>query len=273
MKAAAFEFHKARDVADALAALAGQPGEAKVMAGGCSLGPLLNLRMARPGSVVDVRALDELRQVRETADSVVIGACFTHAEIEDGIVPDPTDGFMRRIARGIAYRPVRNRGTIGGSIAHADPAADWVTAMTVLDAEIHMRGPKGERREAAASFMIAPFTTLLGEDEIVTAIEVPRLGAGARTAYHKVNRKVGDFALAIGAAVHDPSRDYARVVAGAVEAAPIVLPQASAALKRSQADAIAAAAGDIEALLASHDRVFRGLHLAAVERAIAELSP
>lgn len=273
MKAAQFDFHRARDVCDALAVLGRQPGEAKVMAGGCSLGPLLNLRMARPGSVVDVRRLDELRHVKETADSVVIGACRTHAEIEDGVVPDPTNGFMRRIARGIAYRPVRNRGTIGGSLAHADPAADWVTTMTVLDAEIHMRGPNGERREAATSFMVAPFTTLLAEDEIVTAVEVPRLGAGARTAYHKVNRKVGDFALAIGAAVLDPSRGYARVVAGAVEAAPVVLPQASAALQRSTGEASAAAAADIETLLAGHDRVFRRLHLAAVERAIAELAP
>ena len=90
---------------------------------------MLNLRLAQPALLVDVRGLPELAEVRDERDAVFIGACTTHAAIEDGRVPDPTGGFLREVARGIAYRAVRNRGTIGGSLAHADPAADWVSAM------------------------------------------------------------------------------------------------------------------------------------------------
>ena len=273
MKAAAFDYHRASDAADALAVLAAQRGDAKVLAGGCSLGPLLNLRLARPGALVDVRALPELRGQSQTATSLVIGACRTHAEIEDGVVPDVTRGFMPRVARGIAYRPIRNRGTIGGSLAHADPAADWVSAMVVLDATIHIRSQRGERREAAASFVTAPFTTLLADDEIIAAVEVPSLSPSARWSYHKISRKTGDFALAIGAAVVDPKRDTARVVCGAVETAPVILSQTSAALKRSAGEALALVAADIDRLLPGHDHVFRQLHVTAVERAIRELAP
>ena len=272
MKAAAFDYHKARDIADALSALAAQRGEGKAVAGGCSLGPLLNLRLARPSALVDVRGVSELRQLSRSDSHLVIGACWTHAEIEDGVVPDVTRGLMTRVARGIAYRPVRNRGTIGGSLAHADPAADWVTTMAALDATILVRGSRGDRRQPAVSFMTAPLTTTLADDEILAAVEVPVLSDAARWSYHKVSRKVGDFALAIGAAVVDPKRGLARVVCGAVEAAPLVLSQTSAALAKGTAAAIAVAAAEIDTLLPSHHRVYRQLHAAAVERAIAELA-
>ena len=100
----------------------------KILAGGQSLGPMLNLRLAQPDLLVDITRIPELKRVEETDDSLSIGACVTHADIEDGRVPDVTGGALRDVARGIAYRAVRNRGTIGGSLAHADPSADWSRA-------------------------------------------------------------------------------------------------------------------------------------------------
>lgn len=271
MKPVAFDYHKARDVNDALAALGAHDGDAKAVAGGCSLGPMLNLRLARPAKLIDLRAASELRQLIQAPDRLTIGACWTHAEIEDGIVPDVTRGFMRKVASGIAYRPVRNRGTIGGSLAHADPAADWVTTMAVLDAGILIGGRNGTRRESAASFMTGAYATTLQADELVTAVEVPVLSERARWAYHKIARKTGEFALAIGAVVHDPARDYARVVCGAVEAPPLLLPHTSDALRESPTAAVKAAEAEIDTLLSAHDGIFKQHHKVAIERALAEL--
>jgi len=271
MKPVAFDYHKASNVSDALAALGAPDSDAKAMAGGCSLGPMLNLRLARPAKLIDLRAAAELRQLTQAPDRLTIGACWTHAEIEDGIVPDVTRGLMQKVAGGIAYRPVRNRGTIGGSLAHADPAADWVTTMAVLDAGIHISGKSGTRRESALSFMVGAYATTLAADELVTAVDVPVLSESARWAYHKLARKTGEFAMAIGAVVHDPMRDYARVVCGAVEAPPLVLPRASEALRQSVDAALAAAEAEVESLLSAHDSVFKQQHKVAIERALAEL--
>jgi carbon-monoxide dehydrogenase medium subunit len=271
MKAAAFDYHRARDLGDALAALSAHDGEAKILAGGCSLGPMLNLRLARPSALIDLAGAVELRQLAERPKSLLVGAGWTHAEIEDGVVPDVTRGFMRKVASGIAYRPIRNRGTLGGSLAHADPAADWVTAMVVLDATLHIRGKQGERRQPAAAFMRSAYTTDLADGEIIVAVEVPILSDRARWSYHKICRKTGEFALAIGAAIVDPERHYARVVCGAVEAPPLILPQASAALVHNAPDPRRQVGAEADSLLAGRDPAFRQLHRVAVERAIAEL--
>jgi len=272
MKAAAFDYHRAHDVEDALAALAAHDGDAKALAGGQSLGPMLNLRLARAAALIDLRQVEELRQLTQTADGLLIGACWTHAEIEDGVVPDVTRGLMRKVAGGIAYRPVRNRGTLGGSLCHADPAADWVSAMAALDAQIVIRGRTGQRRQSAGAFMTGAYAADLHDDEIVVAVHVPALSETARWAYHKICRKTGEFAKAIGAAVVDPARDYARVVCGAVEASPIILPQTAGALRaHGIQQAIATAGREIDEVLAGHDPAFGQLHRVAVQRALAEL--
>ena len=273
MKPAAFDYYRARDLADAIAALVQGSGGAKALAGGCSLGPMLNLRLARPGMLVDIRGVAEFRELTQGPDGLSIGACWTHAEIEDGVVPDVTRGFMRHVARGVAYRPVRNRGTLGGSLTHADPAADWITAMAALDAKAVIAGKGGERHEAVRELMRGAYTTSLADDELVTAVIVPVLSASARWSYEKLCRKTGEFALAIGAAVVDPERDYASVVCGAVEASPLALPETSAALKRGVADAIATASKELDALLAGRDACFRQLHAVAVKRALARMTP
>jgi carbon-monoxide dehydrogenase medium subunit len=226
MKPARFEYARPRDVGEALALLAQAPGEAKPVAGSQSLGPMLNLRLAQPSLLVDLRGLAELREVRDEGDHVFLGACTTHADIEDGRVPDPTHGLLRMVARGIAYRAVRNRGTLGGSLAHADPAADWVSAMALLDAGIVARGPAGERTIPASQWMLGIMSTALDDGEILTGVRVPRLSPRARWSYWKFCRKTGEFAEAIGAFVADPERNLWRGVMGATEGAPVTVDDA-----------------------------------------------
>lgn len=211
MKPVAFEHATAATLEEARALLT---AGAKPMAGGQSLGPMLNLRLVRPERVVDIKRLPGLRGFTETDTHLTLGAATTHAEIEDGAVPDVTNGFMRRVAQGIAYRAVRNRGTLGGSLAHADPAADWPSVMAALGATI-LTGHG--RRIPADGFLRAPFTTSLDDGEIITAVEIPRLPPGARWGYCKINRKIGEFAKAIGIAT--PTR----LLAGAVEGPPTLL--------------------------------------------------
>ena len=199
-------------------------GEVKLLGGGQSLGPMLNLRLARPERLVDVGGLDDLRSATATAEHVEIGAGVTHAEIEDGAVPDPIPGMLPYVASGIAYRAVRNRGTLGGSLCHADPAADWISVMTALDARVVTAASDGGREIDMFTFMPGAYRTALAPGELVRAVRVPRFSEGAVWGYHKTCRKVGEFAIAIGVFVADPARSYCRVVFGAAAGAPLVSP-------------------------------------------------
>jgi len=234
MKAAAFDHVRPEGVSQALALLARSDGGAKVCGGSQSLGPMLNLRLVQVDSLIDLGRLDELRRV-ELLDNVLrIGAAVTHARIEDGELPDVTRGLLPMVAANIAYRAVRNRGTIGGSLAHADPAADWVSTMCLLDAAILLVGPKGERRMRASAFFIGPFTTALETDEVIAAVEVPHFSPQARWSYRKVCRKPGEFADAIGAAWVDPGQGIARALMGSLDSMPFVVEgvEALGALRR-----------------------------------------
>ncbi|HEX2828565.1 MAG TPA: FAD binding domain-containing protein [Burkholderiales bacterium] len=266
MKPAAFDYERPTDIALAVHLLAASEGTGKVIAGGQSLGPMLNLRLAQPALLVDVRALERLRDIKLTDDALLLGACTTHAAIEDGLVPDVTRGLMRRVASDIAYRAVRNRGTIGGSLCHADPAADWVSAMMLLSATVIVDGAHGAREIEAADFIVSAFTTALADDEVLTAIRIPRLSDGARWGYYKFCRKPGEFAEALAAILVDPGRDLCRAVIGATHGKPHVIADARAiADDRSVNEAVeAAGVGD--------DPYERQLHCAALKRAIAQLS-
>ena len=227
MKPARFDYQRPADLAGAVALLGDGDAFAKVLAGGQSLGPMLNLRLVHPGVLVDITRIPELARVEEDADGLVLGACVTHAAIEDGGVPDVTGGALARVAAGIAYRAVRNRGTIGGSLAHADPAADWLTCLAAIGAEVMIYGPRGRRSVAAAGFMTGVFETVLAADELVEAVRIPRLSASARFGFYKVCRKTGEFAEAIGAVLHEPERAVLRAVIGATDSTPIVVGDAS----------------------------------------------
>ncbi len=225
MKAATFDYVRPSDLAGAIAALA-EDG-AKPLSGGQSLGPMLNLRLARPRLLVDVGRLPELRACDEGTDGVLFGAALTHAEFEDGTLPDPTGGVLAAVARGIAYRAVRNRGTIGGSLAHADPAADWPAALAALGATVRLAGPEGERTMGVADFVLGPFETALRPREIVAGVFVPRLSQRRHWGFEKSCRKVGEFADSMAAVLSDPDRGQHRVALAALEARPVVLADAA----------------------------------------------
>jgi len=216
MKAASFELAYPADLAEATALLA-RP-DSRPLAGGQSLGPMLNFRLVRPSLLVPISGVPALRGVEETAESVTIGACVTHAAIADRLVPDIGLNVLARIAEGIAYRAVRNRGTIGGSLCHADPAADWPTTLTALGADVLT---SGGRRIPMQGFIRGAFQTALLPGELLVAISVPNLRAGARWGYVKACRKPGEFAHAMAAVLIDgPVR---RAVIGATGTAPNVV--------------------------------------------------
>jgi carbon-monoxide dehydrogenase medium subunit len=227
MKPVAFGYERPTSVAAALALLGETNVFSKLLAGGQSLGPMLNLRLAQPDLLVDISSISDLTDVGEQSDYVEIGACVTHADLEDGRLPDPSNGLLRQVAGSIAYRAVRNRGTVGGSLAHADPAADWISVFPLLDADINIAGRGRTRKIAAADLVISSFTTVLQTDELITSIRVPKLSQHARWGVYKINQKAGEFAHAIGGVLHDPGRNRFRAVIGAIETAPIVIADAA----------------------------------------------
>jgi carbon-monoxide dehydrogenase medium subunit len=223
-----FAYERPRHLADAIDLLADESVQAKILAGGQSLGPMLNMRLVQPELIIDITALDELKRVDRQGDHLVIGACVTHADIEDGRVPDVTNGAMRSVAAGIAYRAVRNRGTIGGSLTNADPSADWVSALAALGAEAIIRGAGDTRTMTVEAYVTGALETALQPGEMLEAIRVPALSPAARWGYYKVCRKTGEYAHAIGAVLLDRPRNVFRAVIGATERKPLVLSDARA---------------------------------------------
>ena len=223
MKPAPFEYVRARDAQEAARLLGDPARDARIIAGGQSLGPMLNLRLARPDLLVDVSRCEDLRGYVDEGDAVVYGASVTHADIEDGRVPDALDGHMARAARQIAYRAVRNRGTLGGSIAHADPAADWPTVLLATGAEVILQNPTGLRAMRLAQFITGPFSVARDRDEVLVGVRVFKRSAALRWSYRKVSVKAGEFAHAFAIAMHDPSSGERRAVVGAIERVPLVL--------------------------------------------------
>lgn len=223
MKPAQFEYLRAGSVAEALDALGDGSVETKLLAGGQSLGPMLNLRLVRPARLVDIGAIDALTGIEESADFVRVGACVTHARIEDQA--GTLDGLrsLARVARGIAFRAVRNRGTVGGSLAHADPAADWPLVLAAWGASIEIQGRAGARQVPADEFMAGAYVTALRQGELLAAVRLPRLSAQARWSYRKFCRKPGEFAEAAAAVLFDPARRVARVFVGTPAARPTAL--------------------------------------------------
>ena len=223
MKAARFEYLRPQSLSHALEVLDTKRSDVKVIAGSQSLGPMLNLRLARPPAVIDISELSNLKQVTKDESTLSIGAGITHAEIEDGVYDLLRGHPWQSVAATIAYRSVRNRGTIGGSIAHADPAADWVLAATAMNAEIEIASKHGTHRVPMAQFMQAAYTTVLSDQEIVVAIHIPLMSDQARWGYFKFCRKIGEFAEASCAAYFDVSSQVANIVVGALSGAPCKL--------------------------------------------------
>jgi carbon-monoxide dehydrogenase medium subunit len=270
MKPAAFDYLRPATVAEAVRVLHRTPG-VKVLAGGQTLGPMLNLRLARPAALVDITRIPELAAVSEDKDAVTVGATVTHAAIEDGRVPDPTGGFLARVARSIAYRAVRTRGTIGGSLAHADPSADWLTCLTALRADVLIAGPEGSRRLRAPAFVRGAMETDLAPGELVTAVRIPRFPCDARFGFHKVCRKTGEFADAIAVVVAIPQHAYLAAAVGPMSGPPVLME-----MRKANSPGTAMTVDEASAILASADKArghsgddgyARALHATALKRA------
>jgi aerobic carbon-monoxide dehydrogenase medium subunit len=192
----AFEYARAESVDEAIELLGRE--DAKVLAGGHSLIPMLRLRFARPSLVVDIGRLEELRFVRDDGDRIAIGALSRHADLALDPVLAEGCGLVSRTAANVGDPQVRHRGTVGGSVAHADPASDLATILLTLDADFVAKGPGGERTIAGDEFFVGPFQSALGQQEILTEIRVPRVDGGA---YVKHVRRAQDWAtVAVAAA-------------------------------------------------------------------------
>jgi carbon-monoxide dehydrogenase medium subunit len=266
MKSAKFEHERMTSLDDALAALGNADGEVRVMGGGQSLGPMMNLRLAQPDLLIDISRVSGLDEIKGDERSISIGARVTHARIEDGEVPGNTGAYMQTVASGISYRSVRNRGTIGGSVAHADPAADWPSALLTLGGDVVISGKDGERRMPMDGFQIGPFATGLGYDEILVGFDLPALSGDAKWGYYKVNRKPGEFADAIGAVV---IADIPRAVCGATESAPFRVTSAEEMLAGGATEI---AVADARIMISEHDPGFDDydlqIHAVALSRAV-----
>jgi carbon-monoxide dehydrogenase medium subunit len=183
---------------------------------------MLNLRLVQPDILIDITRIPELVAIADEGEALAIGACVTHAAIEDGRVEDPANGYLARIASGIAYRAVRTRGTIGGSLAHADPAADWLSALLLLGADLEVASGNGRRRTALKNFVRGAMETDLGPAELLIRVYVPKSNTAARHGYHKICRKTGEFADAIGAVMLDSGEGRFRMVAAGGSEQPVI---------------------------------------------------
>jgi carbon-monoxide dehydrogenase medium subunit len=214
MKPAAFDYIAADSLEAALSALSAAGGDGKVLAGGQSLMPMLNFRLARPSILVDINRVPGLAYVEATDAAIKVGALTRHHALETSPVIKAYLPVVTAAMQHVAHLAIRNRGTIGGSLSHADPAAELPMMACLLDAHIGIQSPRGRRVANAQDFFVASLVTSLEEDEIVTDVEFPRLAAGTGWAFEEVARRAGDFALAaVGVTISatDGKCDTARI--------------------------------------------------------------
>ncbi len=280
MNPAPFEYHRAGSVQEAIGLLQQFPEDAKLLAGGHSLLPVMKLRLAEPVHLIDISGVGDLRGVQEGSDGVRIGALTTHREIERDETLRQRCPLLPEIASRVGDRQTRARGTIGGALAHADPAADYPAGVVALDAELIVQGPGGERTIAATEFFLGFLTTALAPDEVLTAVRVAALPARTGVNYQKLANQASGYAVVGVAAVvtlaADGSCESARIgVTGAGASAVRATAVEEALRNRSLDEATVAAACEaadegidlLDDLHASADyrrRVVRGLARRAV---------
>jgi aerobic carbon-monoxide dehydrogenase medium subunit len=274
MKAAIFDYAVPKTVSEA-STLLGTAGVATAaIAGGQSLLPMLNLRVALPDLLVDIGRLQELKEVAATPSNIRIGALTTHAAIEDGKLPEAFGGLMQKVASKISYRAVRNHGTIGGSVALADPASDWPGCLLALGAHVRISGLKGTRSQSISEFVLGQYSTSLACDEIILGFDIPRPDPALRWGFFKVVRKSGAFANSIAFAVAHGRGGPASVVLAAAADRPCLLPKVAEWIEAGDGseDALQRAiADDVAALVPQDDGYLMRLHVSTVLRAVREV--
>ena len=251
MKPAAFNYAKPSSVDEVLGLLREHGDEATILAGGQSLMPTMNMRLSAPSLVIDINGLSDLSGISDAGDYLRIGAMTRHVEIETSADVAAHAPLITMAMPSIAHPAIRNRGTIGGSVAMADPAAELPACLSALNAEIEIAGQSGVRKVAAKDFFKALYETAAGDDEILTAIEIPKLGSGYRSAFDELARRHGDYAMC-GVAAHAKIGGAAisdlRLVFFAVGGTPVIATNAMSAMEGQAVsdDSIAAAQDALE---------------------------
>lgn len=210
MKLPPFEYACPTSVAEAVALLAGHDGDAKPLAGGQSLVPMLAFRVASPSLLVDLRKLEELRQIKIAQDGVALGAMVRWRDILEDVRLAKAHPLLVAAVEHVAHYQIRNRGTVGGSMAHADPAAEMPGIAVTCDAQIGVVGKVGSRVIAAGDFFQGPLMTVLRADEIITEIRLPAWPGKRRFGFQEFARRRGDFAMAAAAVFYDDDSGTAR---------------------------------------------------------------
>ena len=195
MKPVAFAYHAPATVEDAIALLTRYGGEAKLLAGGQSLMPLLNFRLSRPAALVDLNAIPSLAYIREKDGEVRFGAMTRQRTIEFSPLVRQRLPLLTEATALVGHLPIRTRGTIGGSLAHADPSAEYPAVLAALDGTVVVRSPRGERALRPSELFQSYLTTSLGPDEILVEVRLPAMAAGAGFAFEEFSRRHGDFAI------------------------------------------------------------------------------
>ena len=284
MKPAPFAYYRAQSVGEAVALLAELGDEAKILAGGLSLVPMMNFRLARPAALVDVTRIEGLSYLRADpagSGGLRIGALTTHRAVELSRDPAVLAGFgvLPRSARWIGHYPIRSRGTFGGSIAHADPASEWCLLAVLLDAQVVLEGPGGQRAVPAGEFFQGYYTTAAGPDEMITELWFPR--ASPRAVLTEFAPRQGDFAIvaaAVSVDIQDGICRSGRVVLGGVGSLPVEVDAGALAGQPAEARTWQAmgehAAGQIDPPDDTHGsgQYRRTLAATLVSRALAEAS-
>ena len=201
MKPSSFDYTKPDSIDEALALLSSREGQVAVLAGGQSLMPTLNMRLSSPTLLIDINGLEELSGISFSGKTLRIGALTRHRAVENSDDVAQHTPLIKMAMPHIAHPAIRNRGTIGGSVALADPAAELPACLCALEAEIEIVGNKGRRKVAAEKFFRDLFQTDLAEDELLTAVEIPGLADGYRSAFQELARRHGDYAMT-GLAAH-----------------------------------------------------------------------
>ncbi len=273
---AAFDYRSPLTLDEAVGLLAEHGEDAKILAGGHSLIPAMKLRLVQPAVLVDLGRISDLGEITATGSGLTLGAMTTHQAIESSTLVQERCPLLARVAAQIGDVQVRNKGTIGGSLVHADPAADWPAAILALDAELELVGPDGRRTVGAADFFVGMLETAARPSEILSEIRVP--DTAASVAYAKFGQKASGFALTGAAAIIDGASRRVRVGITGVAATPYRATAVEAPLQDRTldagaiADAAAHAADGIEALSDIHASARFRRHLACVQtrRALTE---
>jgi carbon-monoxide dehydrogenase medium subunit len=240
VKPAPFRYHRPQSLAEALALLA-EHGDAKLIAGGQSLAPMMNMRLAQPAALIDLNGVAGLDSIREAASSIEVGALARHHAVATSPLIRQHCPLLAEAAGTIGHYAIRSRGTLGGSLAHADPAAQLPLVAATLGAEIAVAGRRGERRILAREFFVSLMTTVLEPDEIVVSVRFPKAKPGERHAYLQFSRRTGDFAIVAVACTLLQRR--LTIGLGGVEDKPVLLDSLSAqekpqAIARKARDAV-----------------------------------